>query len=126
MLTPAIYRTTIAHSREFVAQDYFVLPPADSPVLVTKEFSTSRCDPVHGRYLVLAPRPGREVDIMVSLHRDHQPAFVAPMRGLRQGPTARQIALLQLVAPLAQLTMALRVPAQGIALSLSRIPTAER
>ncbi len=61
-----------------------VSPPADSPVLV------------NGHDLVLAPRPGLEVDIMVSLHREQQPAFIATMHGRRHAATTPRVARLHL------------------------------
>ncbi len=62
----------------------FVSPPADSPVLVG------------GRDLVLAPRPGLYVDIMVSLQCGQQPAFITTMRGRRHAATTRRNAWLHL------------------------------
>ncbi len=73
-----------------------VAPPADSPVLVGREFHASPRNPVDGHYLVLAPRPGVEVDIMVSLHREQKPAFIATLRGRRHAATTRRIARLLL------------------------------
>ena len=58
----------------------YLLPSADTPVLAAKRLYASPFHPVDGHYLVRAPRPDRVLDVMVSLHCDDQPAFVAAMR----------------------------------------------
>ena len=122
-----ILRHVIAEVHNTYGQRHaYVLPPADTPVLVTKALYVSPFNAVDGHYLVLAPRPGRAVDIMVSLHRDSQPAFVATLRGTRQPATARHIAWMQVVAPLAPLIVALRIRVQGIRLWLRRVPVVPR
>lgn len=104
----------------------YLLPPAERPVPVTKKFYVSPFNPVDGHYLVLAPRPDRHVDVMVSLHRDGQPAFIATMRGTRQPATVSHVARMQLLAPLAPLMVALRIRIQGITLWLRRVPIVAR
>ena len=64
----------------------YLLPPANRPVLVTKKFYVSPFNPVAGHYQVLAPRPDQQVDVVVSLHDDGQPAFVATLRGFDEHP----------------------------------------
>lgn len=60
-----------------------LLPPADVPVLVREGL----CPPFlarGGRYLVLAPPPAQEVDVVVSLHHEHRLTFTAALRGQRR------------------------------------------
>jgi uncharacterized protein len=104
----------------------YLLPPADLPVLTAKEFYVSPFNRVEGYYTVHAPRPHDEVDITVALHRDHQPAFVANMRGRRRPATASQVAIMQIVSPLAPLVVAARIRVQGVKLWLRRVPVVSR
>ncbi|SON59093.1 hypothetical protein MSIMFI_00575 [Mycobacterium simulans] len=104
----------------------YLLPPADAPVLVSKKFYVSPFNPVDGHYLVLAPRPDRDVDIMVSLHRDRRLAFTATLRGKRQSATLKHVVLIQITSPLAPLMVATRIRIQGIKLWLRRVPVVPR
>lgn len=104
----------------------YLLPPADLPVVTEKKLYVSPFNEVDGYYLVRAPRPDSEVDITVELRRERQPAFVANMRGRRRPATARQVALMQIVAPLAPLVVAARIRIQGIKLWLRRVPLVPR
>ena len=104
----------------------YLLPPANRPVLVTKKFYVSPFNPVSGHYQVLAPRPDRQVDVVVSLHGDGQPAFVATLRGTRRPATLRHVVRMQILSPLAPLMVALRIRIQGIALWLRRVPVVPR
>ncbi|CQD05376.1 hypothetical protein BN1232_00903 [Mycobacterium lentiflavum] len=104
----------------------YLLPPADVPVVTEKKFYVSPFNAVDGYYLVRAPRPDDEVDITIELRRDRQPAFVANMRGRRRPATAGQVAILQLISPLAPLVVALRIRIQGIKLWLRRVPLVPR
>jgi uncharacterized protein len=104
----------------------YLLPPAEMPVVTAKAFYVSPFNGVDGYYLVHAPRPDAEVDITVSLHHDHQPAFVANMRGERRPATTREVAVMQLVSPLAPLLVATRIRMQGIKLWLRRVPVVPR
>ncbi len=120
-----VLRHVIAEVHNTYGQRHaYVLPPADTPVLVTKAISVSPSNAVDGHYLVLAPRPGHAVDIMVSLHRESQPAFAATLRGTRHAATTRHIAWMQVAAPLTPLIIALRIRAAGIRLWLRRVPVA--
>jgi DUF1365 family protein len=122
-----VLRHVIAEVHNTYGQRHaYLLPPADRPVLVTKRFYVSPFNPVSGHYLVAAPRPGRQVDLMVTLCGDGRPAFVATMRGTRQPATVRHVARMQLVAPLAPLMGALRIRIQGIRLWLRRVPVVAR
>ncbi|HTQ21827.1 DUF1365 domain-containing protein [Mycobacterium sp.] len=105
----------------------YLLPPADLPVVTAKKFYVSPFNQVDGYYLVRAPLPDNEVDITVSLHRDqHRPAFVAEMRGERRPATTREVAIMQLVSPLAPLVVAARIRIQGIKLWSRRVPVVPR
>jgi hypothetical protein len=104
----------------------YLLPPADLPVVAAKEFYVSPFNPVDGYYLVRAPRPDAEVDITVALHRDHRQAFVANMRGQRRPAMTRQVAIMQIISPLAPLVVAARIRIQGIKLWLRRVPVVPR
>lgn len=104
----------------------YLLPPADAPVLVNKEFYVSPFNPVDGHYLVLAPQPNQDVDIMVSLHREQRLAFTATLRGTRQAATLKHIVLMQIISPLAPLLVATRIRIQGIRLWLHRVPVVPR
>jgi len=104
----------------------YLLPPADLPVVTAKEFYVSPFNQVDGYYLVQAPRPDGEVDITVTLHRDRRPTFVANLRGQRRLATTKQIAIMQIIAPLAPLVVAARIRIQGIKLWLRRVPVVPR
>jgi cyclopropane-fatty-acyl-phospholipid synthase len=100
----------------------YLLPPASAPVLVDKKLHVSPFNPVSGHYQVRAPRPDHQVDVVVSLHGQDQPAFVATLRGTRRPATIGHVAQMQILAPLAPLMVALRIRIQGIALWLRGMP----
>jgi DUF1365 family protein len=104
----------------------YLLPPADLPVITAKKFYVSPFNAVDGYYLVQAPRPDSEVDITVELRRDRAPAFTANLRGQRRPATNRQVAIMQIVSPLAPLVVAARIRIQGIRLWLRRVPLVPR
>ncbi|MET0899522.1 MAG: DUF1365 family protein [Mycobacterium sp.] len=105
----------------------YLLPPDQSqPSVVAKQFHASPFTDVDGYYLVRAPRPTDDLDVTISLHRDHNPAFVATMRGTRRKASAAQVARLQLTAPLAPLTGAVGTRVQGAILWLRRVPVVPR
>lgn len=104
----------------------YLLPPADAPVLVSKQFYVSPFNPVDGHYLVLAPRPDDDVDIMVSLHRGQRLTFTATLRGTRLPATLKQVATMQFLAPVAPLVAAIRIRIQGIKLWLRGVPVVPR
>jgi DUF1365 family protein len=104
----------------------YLLPPADLPVITAKKFYVSPFNAVDGYYLVQAPRPDSEVDITVELRRDRAPAFTANLRGQRRPATNRQVAIMQIVSPLAPLVVAARIRIQGIKLWLRRVPLVPR
>lgn len=104
----------------------YLLPPADLPVATAKAFYVSPFNQVDGYYLVQAPRPEGEVDITVALHRDRRPAFVANLRGERRPATTREVAIMQIISPLAPLLVAVRIRIQGIKLWLRRVPVVHR
>ncbi len=105
----------------------YLLPPDESrAVMVTKKLYVSPFNKVEGYYLVRAPRPAAELDVTISLHRDHQPAFVATMRGKRLKAGIASIARMQFAAPMAPLMGALGIRVQGITLWLRRVPLVPR
>ena len=104
----------------------YLLPPADLPVVTAKEFYVSPFNRVDGYYLVRAPRPDGEVDVTVSLHRDRRQAFIANLRGERRPATPGQLAIMQIIAPLATLVVAARIRIQGIRLWLRGLPVVSR
>ncbi|SOX52004.1 DUF1365 domain-containing protein [Mycobacterium ahvazicum] len=104
----------------------YLLPPADVPVVTEKKFYVSPFNAVDGYYLVRAPRPDDEVNITIELRRDRQPAFVANMHGQRRPASAGQVAIMQLISPLAPLVVAVRIRIQGITLWLRRVPLVRR
>jgi cyclopropane-fatty-acyl-phospholipid synthase len=99
----------------------YLLPPTSAPVLVNKKFYASPLNPVAGHYRVLAPRPDRQLDVVVSLQSEGRPAFVARLRGTGRPATARHVARMQILSPLAPLMTALRIRGQRIALWLRRV-----
>jgi DUF1365 family protein len=104
----------------------YLLSPDQSPVRIAKAFYVSPFNPIDGHYVVRAPRPDNDVRIMVALHRDGQPAFVATLSGQRLPATAWHVLRMQIVAPLAPLLVALRIRVQGIKLWLRRVPVVPR
>lgn len=102
----------------------YLLPPDTRPATVKKRLYVSPFNDVDGHYLVRAPRPDAELDVTISLHRANQPAFVATLRGSRR--PVRDLARLQLTAPLAPLMGALGIRIQGITLWLRGVPVAPR
>ena len=104
----------------------YLLPPTNKPVLVAKKLYVSPFNPVSGHYQVLAPRPDQHVDVVVSLHGEGQPAFVATLRGTRRPASMAHVVRMQVLSPLAPLMVALRIRVQGIALWLRRVPVVPR
>jgi len=105
---------------------YLLPPTCDSPGMATKKLPMSPFNGIDGYYLVRAPRPGAELDVMVSLHRENQPAFVATLRGTRRAATIAEILRLQCVAPLTPRMAALEYRLQILTLRLRRVPVAGR
>jgi DUF1365 family protein len=97
---------------------YLLPPDLNRPAMVRKQLNASPFNAVDGYYLVHAPRPDSELDVRISLHREHQPAFVATLRGTRRRAGIATLLLLQVVAPLAPLMGALGFRVQTITLRL--------
>jgi DUF1365 family protein len=110
----------------YAARHAYLLPPADTPVVAPKRLYVSPFNPVAGHYLIRAPRPGRRLDIIVSLHGSNAPLLVATLRGTRRQPTVAEIIRLQFISPLAPLMGALRIRIEGIVLWLRRVPVVPR
>lgn len=100
----------------------YLLPPADMPVRVAKQFYVSPFNPVEGHYLVRAPVPERTVNIDIALYQNNRPVFAATMRGSGRPATVGRVARMQLLSPLAPLLVAARIRVQGITLWLRRVP----
>lgn len=105
---------------------YLLPPDTDHPAIVMKKLYVSPFNATDGYYLVTAPRPGENLDVRISLHRENQPAFVVTMRGSRRRAGLAEILRLQLVAPLAPLMGSIGIRIQGITLWLRRVPLVPR
>jgi DUF1365 family protein len=103
---------------------YLLPPTSDSPAMATKKLPMSPFNGIDGYYLVRAPRPETELDVMVSLHRENQPAFVVTLRGIRRAAMTSEIVWLQCVAPLAPRMAAVDYRLQTLTLWLRRVPLA--
>jgi DUF1365 family protein len=104
---------------------YLLPPTCDSPAMATKKLPVSPFNGIDGYYLVKAPQPEAELDVMVSLHRENQPAFVATLRGIRREASIPEIVRLQWIAPLAPRMAAVEYRLQILTLWLRRVPRAE-
>lgn len=105
----------------------YLLPPSGvQPTMVDKKLYASPFNSVDGHYLVQAPLPDEDLDVRISLHRDHQPAFVVTLRGSRRPATIRQILALQMLSPLAPQMNVLSMRVQGTLLWLKRVPMVPR
>lgn len=104
----------------------YLLPPADMPVHVAKQFYVSPFNPVEGHYLVSAPIPERTVTIDIALYQNNRPVLAATMRGSGGPATVGRVARMQLLSPLAPLLVAARIRVQGITLWLRRVPVVKR
>lgn len=104
----------------------YLLPRADEPVRVAKQFYVSPFNPVAGYYQVRAPRPDRTVDISISLYQDDRPMFAATMRGAGSPATKGSVTRMQLLSPLAPWLVSTRIRLQGITLWLRRVPLVKR
>ncbi|MCT7657466.1 DUF1365 domain-containing protein [Mycobacterium deserti] len=101
----------------------YLLPPGSDPAaMAMKKLRVSPFHGVDGYYLVRAPRPGAELDVTVSLHRDNEPAFVATVRGTRRPGGVAELLRMQAVAPMAPMMAALEFRVQNLTLMLRRVP----
>jgi DUF1365 family protein len=111
-----VLRHVIAEVHNTYGQRHaYLIPPANKPVPVAKKLYVSPFNRVSGHYQVLAPRPDKHLDVVVSLHDGSKPAFVARLRGTHRPATLRHVTRMQIVSPLAPLLVALRIRIQGIA-----------
>ena len=101
---------------------YLLPPTGDQPAAVKKALYVSPFNEVDGYYLVRAPRPGAELDVTISLHRENKPAFVATLQGSRRKASIANILRLQMVAPVAPLMGAMWIRIQGVTLWARRVP----
>lgn len=106
-------------------QHAYVLPPdTGAPTVVKKRLYASPFNGNGGHYLVRAPRPGADLDVTISLHRDNTPAFVATLRGDRLTASKMQLLRLQFVAPMAPLMGKVAMSVQGTTLKLRGVAPA--
>ncbi|MGE2714011.1 DUF1365 domain-containing protein [Mycolicibacterium litorale] len=105
---------------------YVIPPDGPNPAMVRNRFYASPFTGVDGYYLVRAPRPGAELDVTISLHRDNQPAIVGTLRGTRRPATLAQVLRLQLTKPFAPQMSALSLRVQGLILRARRVPVTPR
>ncbi len=118
-----VLRHVIVEARSTGGQrDVYLLPPASTPVLLTKQLPVSAVSPVAAHHQVLAPRPDRQLDVVVSLHDEGQQPFVAQLRGTRRPATLGHVARMLILAPLAPLLVELRIRIQEIASWSRRVP----
>jgi DUF1365 family protein len=99
----------------------YLLPPGAGSMAM-KKLRVSPFTGADGYYLVRAPRPGADLDVAVSLHRDNEPAFVATIRGSRRRGGVAELMRMQAVAPMAPLMGALEFRVQNLTLRLRRVP----
>lgn len=105
----------------------FLLPAAeDEPVAVTDELRGAPFSGDDGYFLMRLPRPGEELDLTVSLHRDNHAALVATWRGSRRPASAGRVLLLQLTNPLAPQMARLSLRFQVMVLRWRGMPVAPR
>ncbi|UNB53828.1 DUF1365 domain-containing protein [Mycolicibacterium sp. YH-1] len=105
---------------------YLLPPTGDAPAAVKKSLYVSPFNEVDGYYLVRAPEPDESLDVAISLHREHVPAFVATLRGTRRRAGVAQVLRMQLIAPAAPLMGAVWIRIQGITLWARRVPVVPR
>lgn len=103
----------------------YLLPPTANST-VGKQLYVSPFNGVDGHYRVRAARPGKTLNISVSLQRSGQRPFFAAVRGTRRRARVGELLWLQAVVPLAPLMGALAIRIEGIRLWLKGLPVVER
>jgi DUF1365 family protein len=105
---------------------YLLRTDADGRAEVAKEFYVSPFYPVDGRYRMSLPEPGKRLALTIVLHRPDSPAFVASVRGRRQG--AGPAALLRATArhPWSTAAVTARIHWQGARLAIRGLRIADR
>ncbi|MGW0159437.1 DUF1365 domain-containing protein [Mycobacterium sp. NPDC003323] len=95
----------------------YVLPPTEAgPVAVCKDFFASPFNEVDGYYLVYVPKPDLTAEVAVTWHRDNELVFSATLHGERRAATTRQVATMQVRAPLAPLVATFQTRLHAISL----------
>ncbi|WP_410432983.1 DUF1365 family protein [Mycolicibacterium aichiense] len=79
-----------------------------------------------GQYVIRAPLPDEEVDLRMSLFRDHDAAVIATVRGTRRPATVAQILRMQVTVPLAPQMTALSMRVHDFVLRLRGVPALPR
>jgi DUF1365 family protein len=110
-------RCVLAEIQHGGRRHVYLLPPGEY---------TSPFGGTDGQYMVRAPRPDQEVDLQMSLMRDHETALVATVRGTRRPATTGQILRLQVTAPLAPQMTALSKRVHALVLRLRGVPAIPR
>ncbi len=93
----------------------YLLPPGEHTV-----------DGEIGRYVIHAPKPGKELDVRMSLLNEDGTALVATVRGMRRPATVGQVLRLQVTAPLAPQMTALSLWADALVLRMRGVPASPR
>ncbi len=102
-----VLRWVIAELQTGGRRHAYLLPPGEHTV-----------DGDDGRYVIRAPRPGKELDVRMSQLDDGATALVATVRGMRRPATVGQILRLQVTAPLAPQMTALSLWAHALVLRM--------
>lgn len=112
-----VLRCVLAEMQHGGRRHAYLLPPG--------EYSTP-FGGTAGQFVIRAPRPDEELDLRMSLVRDHETALVATVRGTRRPATAGQILRLQVTAPLAPQMTALSMRVHELVLRLRGVPPMPR
>lgn len=83
---------------------------------VPKRFYVSPFYPVEGEYRMALPEPDRELGLVVTLHRDGAPPFVASVRGTGRPTTTAAVARAVLRSPAEWVRSVALIRAQGLLL----------
>lgn len=121
-----VVRCVVAEVQDFRGnRTAYLLPAAeDGPVAVSEELRDAPFAADGGYFLVRVPRPGENLDLTISMHRDNHAALVATWRGTRRRASAGQVLLLQLTHPLAPQMARMSMLFQHVVLRLAGHPAA--
>jgi DUF1365 family protein len=105
---------------------YVVGTDARGRAEVDKAFYVSPFYEVEGRYTMSLPEPGDRLEQVVTLHREHEPPFVASVSGRVKPATPASLARSILRCPGASIGVGFKIRFQGVKLWLRRLPVATR
>ncbi|MCW1958989.1 MAG: DUF1365 family protein [Mycobacterium sp.] len=109
------------------ARRAFLLPAAEeAPTAVAEGLTGAPFAGDDGYFLVRVPRPGDDLDIAISLHRNNHAALVATWRGSRRRAGLGRVLLMQVSHPLAPHVAHLSLWFQGLVLQWRGLPAAPR